>query len=111
MPARRWDDSKSGTLDGTGAATLRFSHPGYGRLEVKTINLSSTSALLASCKAYRSVVGGPLIGNRFDGTTGTFKGDGADVFWPGESIVLVWAGGTPGATVAASLSGILDLGR
>lgn len=95
--------SFSTKLDGAGGGQVQFSPPS-GAVDVASVAVSvSTSTKQPTADLYRN---GTTQACRVDGTyTGakdTVRGLG--MYQPGETLIVVWAGGDPGATATATIT-------
>lgn len=92
------------TALGTGVATARIEGPNSaaGLWRISSMQVQSTSVLRCEAKVYRSLVSpSAVIGQTRDGRSDSALG--ADEIRPGESIIIVWTGCTPGAVCTASM--------
>lgn len=93
------------TLDGSGNGAVRFQAVGsHIRITNRSVRVSSTTAQ-ATVTTYKGQIGSDY---RIDGTNSGSTGDNSttpiDLF-DGESIIVVWEGGDPGATATATFTG------
>lgn len=93
------------TLDSNGNGAIRFQAVGSNiRLTNRSVRASSSVAQ-AIATTYKNQIGQDY---RLDGTNSGSTGDSLSVpidLFDGESVIVVWSGGDPGATATATFSG------
>ena len=103
--------SVSAVFDGNGRAAGSVGPQAYGsRWNVDLMVVSTTSTNVTTCKVYRGVEQPTAMVDN----TRTGNQDASDCnidLRAGETLLFVWAGGTPGALASASINGTLYTGR
>lgn len=93
------------TLDGNGDGAIRFQAVG-SNIRITNLSVRASSATAqATATVYKNQIG---EGYRLSGTNSGSTGDNLSIptdLFDGESIIVVWAGGDPGATATATFSG------
>jgi hypothetical protein len=105
----RLDEGKTGTFDASGRAVVTIGPlTPSSRWRTSNVAVSSTSTVDTECRVYlgseapQNLLGGTFSGNR--------DSIGAAVtLYPGSVLSCVWINGTPGATAAVSVYGVLDV--
>ncbi len=103
--------SVSATFGADGRAVARAGPNVYGsRWNVDLMVVSATSTLESECKVYRNVEQPTAM---LDNTrTGNQDVSDCNIdVRPGETLVVVWTGGTPGALATVVVNGTLYTGR
>jgi hypothetical protein len=102
------DYASRSTFNGTGRAVVIMGpNTAVAGWQVERITISTTSALPTLCNVYRNAENPTaMIDNSLSGN-GDASDNVSEYFYPGESIMFIWSGGTPGAIATANVRGTL----
>jgi hypothetical protein len=100
------DSSGQASFDAGGIATVRFGPvPPGGRWRITNLSVSTTSALRTTARVYKNAVS---PAQQRDVSVSGGNSDSSDTvheLLAGETLIVQWTGGTPGATATATIGG------